>query len=226
VLSEQPERRQPLPSLWGVPGHVLRGLTPGRRRLAVAGLGALVLGIAAAGIFVVPSLRAQRDARQTVADRHAATARASLLARLDREARPHLGTGPAVRRVSPGRAVAVRARLLDVLEAGVLQDARLRVRHGELSGAYRSAACFEFPKRLTDLRPEQLVRRSRMRVECIAASSQVAPSAVTSGSLIGVPYRARVDFARGRFAWCRIVQRPGELSIQQAQFRVPKRCSR
>jgi type II secretory pathway component PulM len=226
VLSEQPERRQPLPTLWGVPGHLVRGLTPGRRRLAIAGLAVLLLGVAAAGVFVVPSYRAQRDAQQAAQARRAAADRATLLARLDREARPHAGAGPAAAGVPPHRAVAVRGRLLDALEADVLVDARARVRQGELEGAYRSATCFEFPKRLTTLRPEQLVHRPRLRVECIAASSEVAPSRLSSGSLIGVPYRAKVDFARGRFAWCKIVQRPGELSIQQAQFRVPKACSR
>ena len=224
VLSDEPERRQPLPSLVRLPAHLLRGLTPLRRRLVLTAAVTLVTAIAVAGVAFVPSLRAEREARVAAEARRAAADRAASLARLDREAEALTGAGPAARGVAAGRVVTTRRRLLDELEADVLADSQLRARRGELKGAYRSAACFEFPKRLTEQRPEQQVRRSVMRMECIAVSSEVRSSELSTGSLIGQPFRARVDFARGRFAWCKIVQRPGELSIQQALFRVPRRC--
>lgn len=224
VLSDQPERRQPLPSVGRLPGHLLGGLTPRQRWLVLATAVALVAAIVAAAVAFVPSLRAERDAKVAAESRQAAADRAALRARLDREARAVTGIGPAAKGVATGRVVATRRRLLEKLEAGVLADARLRAGRGELKGAYGSAVCFEFPKRLTELRPEQQTRRSVMRMECIAVASKVRRSELSTGSLIGQPFRARVDFAQGRFAWCKIVQRPGELSIQQAMLRVPRRC--
>jgi hypothetical protein len=48
---------------------------------------------------------------------------------------------------------------------------------------------------------------------------------VTIDSLIGQPYRARVDFAHGRFAFCKIVQVPGEMSIKlKPVLVIPAAC--
>jgi hypothetical protein len=54
----------------------------------------------------------------------------------------------------------------------------------------------------------------------------VAPNELTTGSLIGQPYRARLDFKRGRYAFCKIVQQPGEMAIQERPvIDIPRVCS-
>lgn len=224
MLSEQPERRKPLPSFWAVPGHLLGGLSRGGRRLAVGAFLGLIAVVAVFGLAVVPDLRADRESRAAGEARRAAAERSALIAELDRQAQARVGTGPATAGVADGRLVARRRSLLVTLEDDVRADAQARADRGELRGTYRSARCFEFPKRLTDRTPEQLTNRPVLRMECIAVASRVRPSERSTGSLIGQPFRARIDFERGRYAWCKIVQRPGELSIQQALVRVPRAC--
>jgi hypothetical protein len=111
------------------------------------------------------------------------------------------------------------------LQAAVLADAQARARRGELPGSYRATTCFRYPKQL-DERPPAAGTAPAVVVECLAVTRDVAASSgVTVGSLIGQPYRARLDFARGRFAFCKIVQQPGELSIHRAPvLRIPAAC--
>jgi hypothetical protein len=62
-------------------------------------------------------------------------------------------------------------------------------------------------------------------MECLAVLDSVARSEQTTGSIIGHPFRARVDFDQGRYTWCKIVQRPGELSFdKEPVVRIPRAC--
>lgn len=208
-----PDRYEPLPGLPGLPAYAWRRLGRGGR----AGLIALLVLVAAAGVALLPEARRQAAERAEATDRRDAREAAERRARSAREARPRTGRGPAARGLESAGALRARRGLVARLEARVLADARRR-------GRYRAASCSEFPKRLSARSPAEDLARRTARMECIAVVAEVARDERTTGSLIGHPFRARVDFARGRFAWCRIVQRPGELSIGQAVLRIPRAC--
>ncbi|HEX8105001.1 MAG TPA: hypothetical protein VF533_20435, partial [Solirubrobacteraceae bacterium] len=141
-----PDRYEPLPSLAGIPGWLLRKVPPARRRMAVAAVALATLAVAVAGVLVI--VGAQRDER----DRAAAEARAQKAgaaarrARYQREARPHSGRGPAAGELGGAAALKARRTLVAGLEAAVLADARARTRRGELEGDHRSATCSRYPK--------------------------------------------------------------------------------
>ena len=40
----------------------------------------------------------------------------------------------------------------------------------------------------------------------------------------GHPYRARIDFTTGRYAFCKIRGRPGELAVRAPRVRIPSVC--
>jgi len=219
-VSSDPDRYEPLPSFAGLPAFLWRKLGRGGRRALVAGL----VAAAAAAAVLVPAARRDAGDQARATERASRTEAAARRARIAREARPRTGTGPAAEGLAGRRALRARRALTARLEAGVLADARARAARGELRGRYRSSACFEFPKRLGTRPPSDDLRRAAATFECLAVSSRVAPDERTTGSLIGQPFRARVDFAAGRYAWCKIVQRPGELSIRRAELRVPRAC--
>jgi hypothetical protein len=220
AMAQQPDRYEPLPSPLGLPAFFWRKLSrTGRRIVAMIGV-ALVAGAVALAALVLPDARLGRDERTAADASRARAAKAERLERIAREGRPQQGRGPAARGLAGAEAIRTRRRLIAGLEAVILADARQRAARGELRGPYRSTACFEFPKRLGQPPPADDPRRRVARFECVAVAAQVPTSELSTGSLIGQPFRARVDFVRGRFAWCKFVQRPGELSIERPRSRA------
>jgi hypothetical protein len=213
VSSPEPDRYQPVPSLLELPGHLLRGLSLRGRRLALAGIVVIAAGLLAVFVWVAPAARDRAAADDRAEARQAAARKEARRVQIAREARPLRGRGPAAAGLDGAPAVRRRAALLSGVEAAVLADARRRAERGELRGPYRSAACFGFPATV-GTRPlaEDVARRTAV-LECIAVSTRIRRNPRTSGAFLGQPFRARVDFARGRYAWCKIVQRPGELSF-------------
>jgi hypothetical protein len=222
----QPDRYEPLPSLVELPGYLIRRLSPSRRRLAL-GAGSLLLAAAVlAAVLVVPQLRSERNDHEAQATRRAQAAQAGLLAKYAREARPISGAGPAAEGRQDAAALVARRRLVAGLEGAVLADARARATRGELHGRYAATTCYRFPKGLDDRPPADDLARRTAVLECIAVAAKVARDArTTTGSLIGQPYRALVDFTHGRYAFCKIVQVPGELAIRRGTvLKVPQAC--
>jgi hypothetical protein len=225
-VSTEPDRYEPLPSLVELPAYLIRKLSPqGRRVAAAAGALLLVLAVVAVAV-VVPQLRSDDREQRARDDRRAASAAAALKAKYAREARPIHGRGPAVGGREDGEALAARRGLVAGLEAAVLADARDRARKGELDGTYTSSTCYGYPKQVHAVPPAEDVGRATEVVECLAVTRAVARNErTTTGSLIGQPYRALVDFTHGRYAFCKIVQRPGELAIaRDPVLKVPRAC--
>jgi hypothetical protein len=226
TVSTDPDRYEPLPSLAELPAFLLRKLSRRGRHVAWV-VGALLVAVAVVVAFlVVPHNRSQVADRDAQAAQQAAARKAELRAKWTREASPHYGRGPAAPDPHGHAALAPRRALVAGLAADVTADAAARARRGELKGPYRSTGCFTFPKGVDDPPPADDLTSSVAIVECIAVSAQVAPNELTTGSLIGQPYRARLDFRRGRYAFCKIVQQPGELAIQERPvIDIPRVCS-
>ncbi len=184
------DRYEPLPGLLGLPGHFLRKLSPGGRKI-VAVLGVLLLaGAVAATIVLAPRISeskreyaaAEREARA----RAAAQARAQLIA----EQRPRRG------RVAVSGAPGA-AGLTAAVERAITRDARARVAGGEL----------ENPARRTDCRSLG-TDGGRLLLGCTAVTSDVESTGEVSGVIVGYSYRAAVSTASGRYALCKTSGRP------------------
>jgi hypothetical protein len=226
TVPRETDRYEPLPGLAELPSFLLRKLS--HRGRLVAWVTAALLAAAAVVVVVllVPHNRSQAASRDAQEAQRSAANKAELRARWAREARPVYGRGPAARDPQSQAALPPRRALVTGLEAAVTADAAARARRGELKGRYRSTGCFLFPKGVDDPPPADDLATSVAIVECIAVAKRVAPNELTTGSLIGQPYRARVDFRRGRYAFCKIVQQPGELSIQRRPvLKIPTACS-
>jgi hypothetical protein len=196
------DRREPLPSLFGLPGHLLRQLSPRWRRVVLATLAVLVAAGVVTAIVLGPRIaesNRERAAEQRRADRQAQERER---ARLEAEQRPRFG------RVASGTA------LFDGIEAAITRDARARHASGELKTLVQRTDCHPIGR-----------RGSRIQLSCTAITSDVAPSAGGGGVLIGYPYASAVAPATRRYAICKTSGRPGEGSFtHRAPVELPAVC--
>jgi hypothetical protein len=220
--SPPPERHEPLPSLLGLPAFLLRQLSPRGRRAVIAFGTVLLVALAVGATVVVPDLRRSESERARADARAAKAAAAARRVRLTRESRPRVGSGPAATGLRPGAALRARRALMTRVEASVLEDARNRFRS---QGPYLGAQCTAIPNRVGSRGPQDNLAIPIARVECLAIERALAPSARTGGVLLGQPFHARVDFTRGRYAWCKIEEEAGEgLTGVQVSVPVPRAC--
>jgi hypothetical protein len=192
------DRREPMPGLFGLPGHLLRQLSPGWRRAVMVMAAVLLAALVATAIVLGPQIsesNRERAAEQRRAERQAA---AEELARLRAEARPRFG----------------RATSVAGVEAAITRDARARARTGELDN----------PAVRTDCRT--LTRRGgRLLLSCTAVTSDFEGNDEVRGVLVGYPYRAALTPADGRYALCKTSGRPGEGSLTRREHvGVPAAC--
>jgi hypothetical protein len=185
--------------------------------------------VLAGGVLVVvlgPGVRDAKEDNAAAERREAAERSAARLARLRSEIRPRLRRAPALATPadgSPGR-VPKRRALVGELEQAVLADARARSDSGELGARPRDAECERFPRTAAGPPPEDDPSARTSRYECLAVTSRFGRRAGERGS-IGYPFRARVDFARGAYGFCKISGRPGEGALKgQPLVRVPRAC--
>jgi hypothetical protein len=108
--------------------------------------------------------------------------------------------------------------LLD-LEAAILADARER----GLAGPILRAGCEPFPKTVGEPPPEHDPRATRGGYACLAVTSVIDRTAANAGGELGHPYRANLDFATGRFAFCKVAGRPDP--IPDPEVTTPRACA-
>ena len=198
------DRYDPLPGLFGLPGHLLRKLSPrGRRIVAAVGallLAALVATAVVAGPRIAESNR-ERAAEQRRDERRAAAAER---ARLAAEQRPRTGV------LAAGGAAAAIAGV----EQAITRDAGARMATGELRTPVRRADCRALGR-----------AGGRVVLACTAITSDVASSPGVRGVTIGYPYRALVAPATGRYGFCKTSGRPAEgLLTRDAPVELPRAC--
>ena len=189
-MSPPAERRQPLPNLFQLPGHLLRQLSPGRRRAVLATLAVLFVALVAIVIVAAPRISKSNKERAAEQRREAREALASQRAQLRAEQRPRFGR------------VAVGTELIAGVEQAITRDALARHATGELKTPVKRADCQTFGR-----------EGARISLGCTAVTSDVAPSAGGGGVLIGYPYAAAVTATTRRYAICKTSGSPGEGSF-------------
>jgi hypothetical protein len=184
------ERRQPLPNLFQLPGHLLRLLSPGWRRAVLAALVVAFAGVVATTIVLAPRISKSNRERAAEQRLEARRADAAERARLRAEQKPRFGR------------VAAGTGLIAGVEQAITRDALARHATGELETPVKRADCDVFGR-----------TGQRISLGCTAVTSEVAPSAANGGVLIGYPYAAAVSSATRRYAICKTSGQPGEGSF-------------
>jgi hypothetical protein len=181
--------------------------TPRAKLIAVLAT-VVVLGVAGALVAVLsPGIEQGKRAHAAAAARAHNRAIASLVRKEASEQRLRVASAD---RRDPGSSApaTVRTRARNAIIGDLVQavdaDARARVRAGTLSGPVRYVECYPFPA--GSHVPLQAAVGS---YACVAVNRLITSGTNVLG-VFGDPFWARVDFARGRLAWCKINPRPGE----------------
>ncbi len=210
------DRYEPLPSLGQLPGWIWRRL-PRAAKVGVALLPVLIAGLV---IALGPGIDRSKDERAQAEAERLERLQAERVARLRAEQRPRL------RRGSPaGTDLAARGALLAAAAAAIETDARRRAAAGELDGPISRVACEPYPRTLSGRGADQDPERSTGSYACLAVTQDVPESERGEASLIGHPYRMKIDFGSGAYAFCKVAGRPGEGSISRSRpVTVPEVC--
>lgn len=204
--NRKPDRYEPMPSIIDLPGWIWRRMPP------VAKLGVVLAFVAliAVALVIGPDIRQSKSERERAEQQERLRARAAREARIRREQRPRFVDGPAAT-----AGVAARRRLLDAASASVLADARRRVAAGQLRGPIGGIDCEPFPRNVAGIGAEDSTEQRFGRYACIAVTAEFKQTESTSGGLLGHPYRVRIDFDTGRYAFCKIAGRPAEGQLKR-----------
>lgn len=185
--------------IWTPPRGVVVPPLSWRKVVAVA-VGVVAALVALVLLVVLPAAEnrdiAQRRTRHAAAERHAA-----FLESVDRDQRPHRGTGPPDpgRTATPQDRIAARAALLESAGRLIRRDARTSKRILEV-------ACEPFPRVLGSRKPTEELARRAATYECTAATARFGDSSTPGGAgIIGIPIRLVTHFDTGRLAWCRVI---------------------
>jgi hypothetical protein len=210
------DRYEALPGLTRLPQWVWRRLPPAGK-VGVALLPLVAIGLALA---LAPGIDQGKEERASAEAERLAQARAERLERLRREQQPRFASG------EPAAASLVaRRRLVAEMAVAIRADARARVQAGTLSGPIRRVQCEPFPRTEDGRGAHQDPSRRFGRYSCLAVTAEFGRSAEQGAGAIGHPYRVRIDFDTGRYAFCKVSGRPGEGSLAQAPFvPVPRAC--
>ena len=197
----------------------------GRRRTAVLwGGGAIALIVLAAVVAVVLSAKADRDARQRVADTRAAAVERVRLTRIQA---PHRGAAAQLRPAAGAGAterLAARAALVRRVEASITRDARARAKAGELDGPIRASSCGPFLRAPDAVPDDRVLSKAIGRYDCVAVKDDISGSGGAKVGSIGYPFVAALDFRRFTYVWCRNTPPQSERGPALAFVRLDRAC--
>jgi hypothetical protein len=221
--SSPAERYEPLPGIVDLPAWIWRRL-PGPGKVAVILLPIVAIGV---GLALRPAIEDSKRERAQAEEQRIERERAAREARLREQQQPRFATGPP----APD-SVAGRERLVADAGASVLADARGRAAAGELTGPIRDVTCEPFPRSVSGSGADQDLSRRAGSYSCLAVTARFEGSqgeqgayAQSEAGAIGHPYRVRIDFASGRYAFCRVAGRAGEGGLRARQaVTVPRVC--
>lgn len=199
------DRYEPLPGLLGLPGFLLRKLSPKARKIVLAAAALLVAAGVVAAIVFGPRIAESNRERAAEQRRAEQRAREAERRRLAAEQRPRTG------RLAVGGAAAAIAGV----ERAVTRDARARNATGELATQVRRTDCHTLGR-----------DAGRLVLACTAVTSEVKTSDVSRGLVVGYPFRAAVAPDTGRYGLCKTSGRPGEGSLVRGrpQVELPRVC--
>jgi hypothetical protein len=216
VQGEVNDRYEPLPGFFELPAFLWRKL-PKLGKVAVI---ALALGLVALAIALSPVISKSKEDRARADAALSARLERQEIADIRREQKPRTGRG-----TPAGADLAARARLLDSAAASIQADASSRAAAGEFHGPILRVKCEPFPPTQVGSPADRDPGRRTGRYGCLAVTSDIPATAGNRSGVVGHPYRAKINFENGRYAFCKIRGRPGELAVRaNALVPVPQVC--
>jgi hypothetical protein len=202
---ELDDRYEPLPGLLELPRFVWRRLPLAAR----IGVGLAALAAVVLAIVLAPVIQRSREEHARTEAAELARIRQVELERTRREQRPRFARG-----TPAGADLGARRRLLASAEASIGADANKRASAGEFNGPIQRVECQGYPLTAGLVPADADPSKRTGRYACIAVTSDIPPTPGNRSGVLGHPYRTRIDFRTGRYAFCKIRGRPGELAVR------------
>jgi hypothetical protein len=216
VQGEVNDRYEPLPGFFQLPAFIWRKL-PGLGKAAVVAVG---LGLVALGIALSPVIQRSKEEHARADAALSARIQKQQLERDRREQRPRFARG-----TPAGRDVAARKRLVGSVVASIQTDASTRAAAGQINGPILRVQCAPFPPG-EGRRPADEIPSERIGVYgCLAVTSDIPATSGNRRGAVGHPYRTRINFQNGRYAFCKVRGHPGELAVRAGpRVPIPRVC--
>ena len=216
MRGEAGDRYEPLPGLLELPKFVWQRLSR-TARIAVA---ALAFAAVVGAIVLAPVIQRSRENHARAEAERSARIQSQLLSEARREQRPRFGRGRAA-----GTDVRARHALVASTIASIRADASTRSAAGEWGGPILRVQCGPYPPTDGGVTADRVPSRRTGRYACIAVTSEIPATPGNRPGFVGHPYRARIDFGTGRYAFCKVRGRPGELAVRvRPPVPVPRVC--
>ena len=210
------DRYEPLPGLAQLPAYVWRRLP----RAARIGLVGLAVGAIALAVALAPGIQRSKDERARADAAEAARLKKEHLERVRRAQRPRFARGKPA-----GTNVAERQALVASAVDSIQADASARAAAGEFNGPIKRVECGPYAPGEDAVPADQVPSRRTGRYSCLAVTSDIPATAGNRKGMLGHPYVARIDFASGRYAFCKVQARPGELAVEgPSAVALPRAC--
>ena len=196
-----------------------------RRRWLIGTMVATVLIAALTTIAVVArSDRSDRDA----ANKTEQTRRvAALRVRIARQQAPHRG---AARDLKPAAhapdadLLAARKALVGAVERQITDDARTRVKTGELTGPFSHTTCGPILKSKAAIPDDRVLSKSIGRYDCVAVKRDVTLHPGQKVAELGYAFVAALNFKTYTYTWCRNNPAQGEAGKALVFVRLARAC--
>ena len=210
------DRYEPLPGLLQLPAYIWRRL-PRVAKIAVVAAGfAAVVG----AILLAPGIRRSNEEHARAEAERSARIERRQIELTRRQQRPRFARGTAA-----GADLGARRHLLTSAQGSILTDASTRAAAGEFNGPIIRVKCEGYPPG-EGLTPADADPAKRVGLyACIAVTSEIPATSGNRAGLLGHPYRMRINFENGRYAFCKVRGRPGELAVRAPRpVNLPRVC--
>ena len=194
--------------IWTPPRGVDVPPRPSGRKVLV-GLVAVLAVTGGAAALIAPRIDESKDASDAAERREREARRLARTQRLREEQRPRRGDAPAG---------AARREVLSALETAITRDARARLERREMTKRVRSTRC------------RAAAAPGDVLFDCLGITRTIVgvdnDGRRYDAGKLGYPFRAAVDFERGRWAFCKIAPVPGEQVVPDPRYLVemPPAC--
>ena len=205
MQGELNDRYEPLPGLLQLPGFLWRRLPRGGK---VAVVTAAVAAVALA-VLLAPGIQRGKEERARAEAARNARAQVLEVQRTRHEQRPRFARG-----TPGGTDVEARAALVASVSASIRADASRRAAAGEFNGPILRVECRPYPPAVGAVPADRLPSKRVGLYSCLAVTSDIPATSGNRSGVVGHPYRTRIDFRTGRYGFCKVRGRPGELAIK------------
>jgi hypothetical protein len=195
-----------------------------RRRLIAGGIASVLVTALAVLAVIALGDRSDRDARNKV---NQARRVAALRVRIAREQAPHTGAARQLKppaRATDAQLLAARKALVGAVQHRITDDARARVRTGELDGPFSRTECGPILKSKAAIPDDRVLSKSVGRYDCVAIKRDVTLHPGQKVAELGYAFVAALDFKSYTYTWCRNNPAQGEAGKSLVFVRLDRAC--